>query len=263
MKNSIITLITDFGLEDEYVGLMKGVILGINPNAEIIDISHFISPQDIKWASYFLYYSYKYFPKGTIHVVVVDPGVGSGRRIICVKADGHIFLCPDNGVITKVIENITPEGISIVNNEKYFLKNVSDTFHGRDIFAPVAAYLSIGRAYTSVGSKIEDIKRIGLPDINQISDSIKGEVIHIDRFGNIVTNIEKSRIDEFKKQNRDIIIKIADKKIEGISKSYQEVEKGELLSIIGSRGLLEIAVNNGNAADILDINKGKEVKMYI
>jgi len=262
---SVITLTTDFGLEDEYVGVMKGVILGINPEVKIIDISHYVNPQDVKWASFLVFYSYKYFSKGTIHVVVVDPGVGSERDIICVKANGHIFLCPDNGIITKVVENVNPKGIYLVKNEKYFLSCISDTFHGRDIFAPVAAHLSIGRPFTNVGPKIKEIKRIKLPGIKKTARSIKGEIMHIDRFGNIVTNIEKNIISEIESNYEFIKVEVAEVnvKIKGIKKSYQEVKVGQLLSVIGSRELLEISKNKGNAAKFLEAKTGMTVKVSI
>lgn len=150
---SIITLTTDFGIKDEYVGLMKGVILDIDSEARIVDLSHSVSPQNLVWPNYLIYYSFRYFPKGTVHIIVVDPGVGTERGIICVKAEGHIFLAPDNGVLTKILDGVTIAGVRKVKNKEYFLSQISDTFHGRDIFAPVSAHLSTGRSYTSVDRK--------------------------------------------------------------------------------------------------------------
>ncbi len=263
MKSKIITLITDFGLKDEYVGLMKGVMLDINPKLRIVDISHYVSPQDIIWASYLSYYSYKYFPKGSIHLAIVDPGVGSNRGIICIKVDGYIFICPDNGIITKVIEHKRPNEIHEVKNKEYFLKNTSNTFHGRDIFAPIAAHLSLGANCKDLGPKIKDVKKINLPRPKQSVKAIEGEVIHIDRFGNIITNIEENMIDKLKANSEFVTVKIKNKKIKGISNSYQDVRKGQFLAIIGSRGLLEISANNKNIADILSIQAKKKVRVFV
>lgn len=261
---SILTLTTDFGLKDEYVGLMKGVILDINSEARVVDLSHSVTPQNLIWPNYLIYYSFRYFPKGTIHVVVVDPGVGTEREIICVKAEGHIFLSPDNGVLTKVLNEVSIQGIRKVENEEYFLSQVSDTFHGRDIFAPVAAHLSTGRSYTSVGPEVtEEIEKIDLPQVQKVSKGLKGEVIHIDRFGNIVTNIEKEMIEELNIASEDVKVQLTGREIKGIKNSYQQVNKGGLLSIVGSRGLLEISANKENASRILEVRQGTPVEVIL
>ncbi|MGR3218622.1 MAG: SAM hydrolase/SAM-dependent halogenase family protein, partial [Candidatus Anammoxibacter sp.] len=160
---SIVTLLTDFGLHDEYVGVMKGVILGIDRSARIIDLSHSIKPQDIIGAAYVLLSAYKYFPAGTVNLVVVDPGVGSDRKIICVKTKDHIFLAPDNGILSILIAHETPEIIIEVTNKKYFLPEVSNTFHGRDIFAPVAAHLANGVKPEELGEELFAIQEIDIP----------------------------------------------------------------------------------------------------
>ena len=251
----IITLTTDFGTTDYYVGCMKGVILSINPNVNIVDISHEIKPFDIIGCSYFLSSFYKYYPPNTINVVVVDPGVGSSRRPLIIKADDKYFIGPDNGIFSTVLENTDQAEIYHLTNPDYFSKFVSSTFHGRDIFAPVCAYLSLNTHISKFGEKIEDIKLLNNIKPKLSNSKIIGKIVYEDRFGNLITNIKEELI-----INIDKII-IGKVQIDKISSSYNEVSKGEALAIIGSSGYLEISVNMGSAASVID--KTSEVECFI
>ncbi|MCM8783896.1 MAG: SAM-dependent chlorinase/fluorinase [Candidatus Omnitrophica bacterium] len=257
---AFIALITDFGNRDEYVGLVKGVILEVNPQAQIIDLSHEIPPQDLIWASFLLGNAYKFFPRKTIFLCVVDPEVGTERRTIIVKTKDYFFVCPDNGILTKVLEREKVEQIVEIRNKKFFLKEISSTFHGRDIMAPVAGYLSKGVALEKFGPKIKNIRRIKLPTPIMRKDCMIGKVIHIDHFGNLVTNIEKESLRN--KVQASFSIAIKGRKIHKINNAYAESNKRRLLAIWGSRNLLEISINLGNAAKKLMAGKGEKVIIY-
>ncbi|MEK6559083.1 MAG: SAM-dependent chlorinase/fluorinase, partial [Planctomycetota bacterium] len=191
-QSCVMTLLTDFGNQDAYVGVMKGVITGINPLANIIDICHNIPPQDVFNAAYLLYTSYKYFPRGTIHVAVVDPGVGTERNIVCVKTKDYFFLVPDNGLLSFIVQEEKPKVIVRLTNDRYFLPSPSNTFHGRDIFAPAAAYLSLGVKLRQLGIKINQLKQLDIPKPDyKKTGQLEGQIIYIDRFGNLITNIKK------------------------------------------------------------------------
>ncbi|MGB5157048.1 SAM hydrolase/SAM-dependent halogenase family protein [Desulfobacterium sp. N47] len=262
----VITLLTDFGMQDEYAGIMKGVILSINPAASIVDISHCLSPYDIVNAAYLIEYYYKYFPKGSIHVIVVDPGVGSNRTILAVLHNGHYFIAPDNGVLTLLCEDGEPEKIIKLLRSKWFLKPVSNTFHGRDIFSPVAAHLSNGVGMEEFGT---EASRNTLVTINivkpEISDNgeLTGEIVSIDRFGNLITNIDTKKLDEFfliaGEKNFHIIV--GNKKIDKLSLAYEHAGQNNPLAIIGSRGFLEIAVNRGSAEDYFEAKKRDRIRI--
>jgi len=258
---SIITLITDFGVDDEYVGVMKGVILSVNPAAIIVDITHHIEPQDLIQAAYIIKYSFKYFPEGTVHVVVVDPGVGSDRAIIALEVTGHIFLAPDNGVLTLLMDEGNIGSVVRVENSCYFLESVSQTFHGRDIFAPVAGHLSKGIKIETLGTPIDkiDLERLPIkyPGISN-SGELFGTVVSIDRFGNLITNIDVNSLDKLCKsgKERKLQIRIGQNKIVGLSKSYESALPQSPLALIGSRGYLEIAVNCASARRYFMANRG-------
>ena len=261
---SIITLISDFGVDDEYVGVMKGIILSINPAAIIVDITHHIEPQDLIQAAYIIKHSFKYFPEGTVHVVVVDPGVGSDRAIIALEITGHIFLAPDNGVLTFLMDKANIGSIVRVEESRYFLKSVSRTFHGRDIFAPVAAYLSKGIGIKVLGAPIDkvDLERLSVKYAGiSSSGELVGSVVFIDRFGNLITNIDEKSLDKFCKfcKKETLEFRIGKKKIIGLSKTYENVLPQSPLAIIGSRGYLEIAVNCGNARRDFMADRGDTV----
>jgi S-adenosylmethionine hydrolase len=253
MKRTI-ALLTDFGLSDSYVGQMKGVIYSINPNVNIIDITHDIQPQNIKQAAFILNTSFKYFPNGTIFVCVVDPKVGSERKAICIQTKEYFFLAPDNGLLTYVIENQKIIKAVELNNDKFHLQNRSYTFHGRDIFAPVAAHLSLGIEIEELGSEIsmKEIIKIQPLKMKKKNNKIIGEIIYWDRFGNLISSIHKNDILE-----KDINIKIGKHKIKGISKTFSDVKKGELLAFIGSSSYLEIGVREGRAEEQLAIKNSR------
>ncbi|MCP4745509.1 MAG: SAM-dependent chlorinase/fluorinase [Desulfobacteraceae bacterium] len=264
---TLITLLTDFGNKDEYAGVLKGVILNVNPRATIVDLNHNIEPQDILGAAYSLKYAYPYFPAGTIHVAVVDPGVGSTRSILAVHVDGHFFLAPDNGLLAPILEIKSPGKLVRVENRNLFLHPISRTFHGRDIFAPVAAYLSQNGKLDKLGPFIQkeqirplDGHKPSMPEENKI----QGIVVNIDRFGNLVTNIEDRALKAMSAWDpKSVVITAGDSLINGLSESYSDVKPGRLLAIIGSRNCLEIAINQGNAAKRLRIPRGVPVNVSL
>jgi S-adenosyl-L-methionine hydrolase (adenosine-forming) len=263
---SLITLITDFGLADEYVGVMKGVMLSIHPQADIIDISHEIGPQNIRQAADMLASAYPYFPAGTIHVVVVDPGVGTDRRIVCLQKKGYRFLAPDNGVLTRVLDHGSLDAAWWVENPAYWLDPVSRTFHGRDIFAPVAAHLSKGLERHRLGRELDPSTLVRLadrgPGITEKGD-INGCVITVDRFGNLITNIDTRLLSEINTghESTNLTLEVAGQRVSGLSLSYDTHRRGQTLVLINSRGYLEIAVNKGSAAEVLQVGVGEVVKV--
>lgn len=247
----IITLLTDFGLRDPYVGVMKGVILNITPEAAIVDLTHSIPAQDIRQAAFLLSTAIGYFPAGTVHAIVVDPGVGSERRPIAVKSNHAYYVAPDNGVLSLALARQPAEDIVHLTNSTYWLPRVSTTFHGRDIFAPVAAHIARGIPLNDLGTPIHEIVRLpASPPARCPDGSISGEVQHIDRFGNCITNIPAELLPE------DIqpTVEVAGQSIQDISSTYTAVAPGQALNLIGSSGFLEIAVRNGSAAEQLDID---------
>lgn len=266
MSIPIITLLTDFGICDEYVGVMKGVILSVNPLVRVVDITHNNDPQDLNQAAYLIKSFYRYFPENTIHVVVVDPGVGSGRSIIAADLRGHVFLAPDNGVLTLVMEEREIGAIVRVENPDYFLKSVSSTFHGRDIFAPVAAHISKGVQLKDIGGPVDKKELVSLhilkPFISEKGELI-GSIVSIDRFGNLITSIDSRSLEKFCKTAsvERLGIWIGKKRICGLVNTYESVNSQSPLAVIGSRGYLEIAVNCGNARRYFMAEKGDPVKL--
>ena len=266
MSTSVITLLTDFGAIDEYVGVMKGVILSINPDASVVDITHGIEPQDIQQAAYAIASAYRYFPAGSVHVVVVDPGVGSERAIIAFESNGHTFLAPDNGVLTLVADACCPDSVVRVMNERYFLDRVSRTFQGRDIFAPVGAHLSRGVPVQDLGTKII-LNQMVRSDIRKPYLSKNGEltgwVVSIDRFGNLVTNIGCDCLGRFcpPETHGQLEFRIGNKRVSGLSDCYTSVPGNAPLAVIGSRGVVELAVNRGCAKLYFMAEKGHPVKV--
>lgn len=241
--SKIVTLITDFRTSDGYMGAIFGVIKSINAALEIITIASNVPPADIRKASRALANSYRFYPEGTIHMVVVDPTVGPLRRALIIDDGRYLFLGPDNGVLTPVLKNCSDCRCYDVQNPKYQLLSGSETFHGRDLFAPVAAYLSLGIPADEFGPLITDPVLIEDPQPEIIGKDILGKVIDIDAFGNLVTNIPADMIPE------NPIISVCGRKIEGLSMSYADVKEKQPLAYIGSSGTLEIAINRGNAAN--------------
>lgn len=253
-RSGIITLLTDFGHTDPYVAMMKGVILSINPAARLVDISHLVGPGSILDGSGIIRETYSYFPKGTVHVAVVDPGVGSDRRMLGLESDGHLFVGPDNGLFWPVIEH--GHGVRIVSltEERYFLSQVTSTFHGREIFAPVAAHLSLGTDLKQMGEEIKDPVKLSLPAPSIKDDTLCGQVVRIDHFGNLITDISREDLKDFLK-GRKPVIHVGDVKIEKMDTSYSDVGKGRPLAIINSSDLLEVAVNLGRASEYVGMDR--------
>lgn len=258
----VVSLLTDFGLTDNFVGVIKAVILGINPDIRIVDISHEIEPQNILQGAFLLKGSFKYFPHGSIHLVVIDPGVGSRRDSIIVRTKNYYFVGPDNGVLSLALRIEPPIEIVAIANEKYFLKPVSYTFHGRDIFAPVAAYLSKGININEFGRRVRFFKKLNLPAVKISSRNLKGEIIYIDRFGNLISNVDRDTLGGFIK-NKGFKIRIEDKIIDKLSFSYAEGKKDRPLAIINSFDYLEFAFKDASAKDCLRLDKGAPVTISI
>lgn len=240
----MITLTTDFGLQDGFVGVMKGVILNIAPRALIVDLTHGVAAGEIRAGALALAVGYRYFPKGTVHVAVVDPGVGSRRNAIAVQTADYFFVGPDNGVLTLALGREKVKSVRRLTNGTYFLHPVSRTFHGRDIFAPVAAHLCRGTPIRRLGSELKRLVPLPWPEPNVRGDRIEGEVVFIDRFGNAVTNIENADLD-LSCENRAFIGR---KCLFPVKEYYQAVPAGRAVAVPGSTGFLEIAVNGGSAA---------------
>ena len=265
MPRPIITLTTDFGTADSYVGAMKGVILSRCPDANIIDISHEIAPQSVAQGAYVLATAAAHFPPGAVHVAVVDPGVGSDRRPIALSTPAGTFVAPDNGILTRVVAAPgiadTPAGVRVpddcravvLDKPAFWLPDVSHTFHGRDIFAPVAAALAGGADISQVGTPIDALTVLPTPS-QQAGDGIRGAIVHIDRYGNLITDIPAAALPA------NARVSVAGAVIEGISRSYSE-RPGALLAISGSQGTLEVAVGNGNAAKALGASVGDAVSV--
>ena len=253
-----ITLMTDFGTSDNYVGVMKGVILSINLQAQIVDITHTIPPQDVYGAAFLIDSAYRYFPTGTIHLIVVDPGVGSHRRVVVCQTETAYFICPDNGILTHIIHSEKYIRTVSVKNSAYFLPQISNTFHGRDIFAPVAAHLSRGVSMDKLGNPITDPVQLPVPEPKVMNEVIVGHIIWIDAFGNLVTNISHDML-ESRAGEAGVVIHAGNAKIADLNHSYAESAVGEPLAIIGSSNRLEISINQGDAAQVLGLKRGDEI----
>ena len=260
----IITLTSDFGYRDPFVGIMKGVILNINPFANIIDITHGISPQNIMEAAFAIETSFASFPHRTIHVVVVDPGVGSVRRPILVTMDYHYFIGPDNGVFSRIY-NSGHESLSVIHitAEHYFLSGRSSTFHGRDVFAPVAAWLSKGINVMNFGNPITDFINIRLPvPVMSKENTIDGEVIYVDIFGNAITNINTQKIAELRGSKPQGKTKVVVKGKEvAVKEYYSQAEDKGLYSLINSFGYIELFVRNSSASSDFGITVGEKISV--
>jgi S-adenosylmethionine hydrolase len=255
----IITLTTDFGLKDWFAGTMKGVILGINPQAALVDITHEIRPGELRAGGFALAASCGFFPKGTVHLAVIDPGVGSQRRAIAVETTDYFFVGPDNGLLSLAIGQRKIKAIHLLENKEYFLQDLSRTFHGRDIFAPVAAHLSCGVGIGKLGPRVKDLMRITWPRARRIRNGVEGEVVYLDQFGNAITNIDRDRITGLAKQ--PIGIYFGGKCVCSFGAYYESVAKGIPIALIGSTGFVEIAVNGGSAAREFGIRAGDAVRL--
>ncbi len=265
---SVITILSDFGAHDEYVGVMKGVILSICPSVSIVDITHQVDPQDIAQAAYLIPASYRFFPQGTVHLIVVDPGVGSQRDILAATHGGHVFIAPDNGVLTLLMNRGKSDTIVRVYNAEYFLKPVSATFHGRDIFAPVGAHIVNGTGLEDLGTKIDIEDIVQLEDLNcRLSETgeLVGKIISIDRFGSLITNIDSKSLTTLRQNDPEnrLQIRISTHVISGLSDTFARAEPSAPLALIGSRNYLEIAVNCGSARRHFKAQKGDAVRVNL
>lgn len=262
MPNPIITLTTDFGLKDPYVAEMKAVILSINSNVVLIDITHDIEKFNIRMGAYVLASASPYFPKDTVHVVVVDPGVGTRRRPLLIQAKNAFYVGPDNGVLALATKNQGIKNIYEISNQMFMLPKVSNTFHGRDVFAPAAAHLANGTSPTEFGPKISNIVMPDFAKIAKRKNTFVGEILHIDNFGNIITNFGEKELKTMDIQETvNVKLKNAKFKLK-FCKSYAEVKPKRLLAIIGSHNFLEISINQGNAARIFKTKVGDTVTLY-
>jgi hypothetical protein len=257
---SIIALITDFGTADHFVGSMKGAILGIDPNATLVDITHAITPGDVRSAAFSLLLSFSDFPKGTIFVVVVDPGVGGDRKALAVKAGPCYFVGPDNGVLSLASNKAGKPIVRSLENTRYFKEPVSMTFHGRDIFGPVAAHLSHGVAFEKLGPEKPSFVHYQIPQVILKGNCLQGNVAYIDCFGNCITTIKATHLADFNPQQ--LRVKIKAQKAFSVCSCYSDVPKGKAVGIIGSSGFLEISINQGNAAKDLKLKIGAPVEVY-
>jgi len=260
MKNPIITLLTDFGTKDHYVASMKGAILSINPQCLLIDITHQVNPQDTEEAGFILANVYSHFPKGTIHLSVVDPGVGGIRKPILLVTSHYFFVGPDNGLFTLVAQREKIKQVVVPTEKRYFLSKISNTFHGRDIFAPVAAHLSLGVRPDTFGYEIKSLKELGPRRPFVKEGKFFGQILHIDAFGNVISNIDEEKLFRFV-QSRPFTIRAGRKVISGLKKGYWEGKKGEPIALLGSGGFLEISVREGNAQKTLKLKKGDKIEI--
>jgi S-adenosylmethionine hydrolase len=263
---TIITLTSDFGSKDSFAGSAKGAILKVNPDAQVVDISHEISPQDVWEAAFTLKTAYNYFPKGTVHFAVVDPGVGSGRRPIIVVTESYYFVGPDNGIFSLIYLEAERIRVHHITATHYYLPAPSPTFHGRDIFAPVAGWLAKGIPSGNFGEEIEDYVKLNVPVPKKSSSGIDGHVIHIDRFGNAITNITYKDIQSLVPDGSapgPVSVNIVGKEIKGLKKFYAEAAAGEPGAIINSSGYLEIFLFKQNARTALSVKRGEAVKLVL
>jgi len=260
MEPRFITFTTDFGISDHFVGVMKGVVYNINPLARVVDISHEVPSYDPLDGALTIAQAYSYFPPKTIHVVVVDPGVGSARRPILARSEKHFFVAPDNGVLSLALEREHRASVRHITAENYFLHPVSQTFHGRDVFAAVAGWLSTGLDCSDFGQEISDYVRFSIPAPKATGNGIQGVILKVDKFGNLITNIAPQDLPQlFAPHPTPFKIVVGKRELTSMRNSYAAGPAGEPFVILGSMGFLEIAMNQGSAARALQVGKGTEV----
>ncbi|MBO0912363.1 MAG: SAM-dependent chlorinase/fluorinase [Acidobacteria bacterium] len=264
MQRPIVTLTTDFGLSDHFVGTMKGVILNIAPHAEIVDISHSVEPFDILDGALTIAEAYSYFPERTVHVVVVDPGVGSARRPVIASTDRHNFVAPDNGVLSLVYAREERLNVRHLTSDHYFLAAVSNTFHGRDVFAPAAAHLAAGVDREKFGPEITDYARFDPPKPKPVgAQTLRGVVLKVDRFGNLITNFTPRDVPALFEAGTGFKIGVGKREVTALRTSYSEAAAGEVFAILGSMGYLEISANRGSASQLTGAAKGAEIRVLL
>jgi S-adenosylmethionine hydrolase len=261
MSRPIVALLSDFGTRDHYVGTMKGVLLGICPDAALVDISHEVPPHDVLSGALELAAAYRYFPKATVFLVVVDPGVGSARRGIAAEAGDYKFVAPDNGVLTAVFREARPKRIAELTERKYARATVSKTFEGRDRFAPAAGWLAKGISLNSLGRSISDPQLIDIPAPTIDATAIRGQVLRVDRFGNLITNVDRAAFDRFARDGA-VSIRIADHDVARVVNTYAEAPLRSVCALFGSTDHLEVAVNGGSAAETLGLTRGASITIH-
>ena len=255
---SVVTLTTDFGTREYFVGAMKGAVLAVNPDVRLVDITHQVAAHDILEGAFTIRAASFTFPKGSVHLVVVDPGVGSSRRAIAVSAGGHFFVGPDNGVFTWIYQVEPQHEVYGIELDRYFRRPVSPTFHGRDIFAPVAGWISLGTGVSGLGPRIVDPVRLSIPSPAPAGErGLKGAVLHVDRFGNLITNLSPESLG-----GRPVRFEVAGTTIESIVECYSQATLDQPFALLGSAGLYEISVREASAALILPAKRGTEVAAY-
>jgi S-adenosylmethionine hydrolase len=259
VSNPIITLTTDYGTSDHLVGTMKGVILKINPDVTIVDITHSVTAYDLLDGALAIGSAYSYFPPKTVHVVVVDPGVGTERRPLLVSAQNQYFIAPDNGVLSVIFEQEDNVVVRHANVEHYYLNPVSKTFHGRDVFAPVAAWLTKGWQTPSMGDEITDFKKFAMPKPKAADGGLKGVVLRVDAFGNLITNFRAEHIPGNAHENGHFQLKVGTHAVKKLVDTFARGAAGEAIAYIGSSGYIEIGVNKGSAARTLALGRGTPV----
>lgn len=261
MKSGTVALLTDFGWGDWYVGAMKGVLLSVNPQARIVDVTHAVPPEDILAASFALVASRNAFPAGTVFAVVVDPGVGGPRGVLCAESRGRFYLAPDNGVLTEVLDKDGVERLVSVENKAFFLEKVSSTFHGRDIFAPVAGHLSLGVEMDTLGPKADRYSRCEVPRPRVEAASARAAVRWIDSFGNLITDCSEDLLSGLLSAWKRLAIDVGSGTGINLGLTYQSAKPGEPLGLVGSSGYLEISVRGGSAARAFAVNVGDPVTL--
>ncbi len=274
----IITLLTDFGMTDTYVGVMKGVMLGIAPNAQLIDLTHAVEPQNVKQAAFLLLNNYRYFPAGTVFMVVVDPGVGSSRKAIAVRAGDYTFIAPDNGVLTYTLRDVRNYQAFELSDPSYQLSGTSATFHGRDIFAPGAAHAAAGAPLEQFGGALDQLVELPEPTLAVNALHIEGEVLLIDHFGTVVTSIgglrwaspEQLVLDprfgdgvSLGLAVKNAVVTVGDQRLLSIKHMYADVQCGEMLALVGSSGYLELSINQGSFAAQSGVRIGDAVEVQL
>ena len=260
--NGVITFTTDFGTRDPYAGIMKGIVLTINPEARQIDITHDIPAHDIINASFMLANVYQHFPPGTVHVTIVDPGVGGGRKNIAVLTERYFFIGPDNGLFTIVFSKEKVLEIREIKNVPFIMKKISNTFQGRDVFAPCAGYISAGRSFSDLGPVINNIQHLEYPEIFKNEKTLIGEVVSIDSFGNMITNISKQTLRTFLGKHK-FEIYFAAERFNKIASHYAEIPVGKPLILFGSTGYLEISMNGGSASSYFMTSLGTKITVQL
>jgi S-adenosylmethionine hydrolase len=262
VSRPVVAFLSDFGTKDHYVGTMKGVVLGVCPDASLVDIGHDIPAHDVLGGALELAAAYRYFPKGTVFLVVVDPGVGSARRAIAVEAGDYKFVAPDNGVLTIVLREARSKRIVELTERKYARPTISRTFEGRDRFAPAAGWLAKGVSVSSLGRSITDPQTIDIPEARADAMGVAGVILQVDRFGNLISNIDRAVFDRLTREG-NVAVRVGEHDVPRVINTYAEAPAGTLCALFGSTDHLEVAVNGGSAADTLGLGRGAPVTVRL